>query len=459
MKRVVLIVIFLLAVGYGFSAASQVEFVAKVAKITLESDQVADLEMQLTPTFNMNVRVTEMTEIRGEGDAELSVNDLKVGMLLKIEGIFTDKTILAKEIQVFEGVSAFEVKGPIDKIDTGAKTITVLGLVIKVTDETELKGVEAFGDLKEGDVVKVEGKIEDALIASEIIVSTKPNVFKAPRISFEGIVTAVKEGELKVLVEGVDEVVVRVSDKTDVHGDVTVGVGVRVIGTIGEDLVVDAAKVIVMKLLEVAPMKLKLQVDQTRQVVVILHTLLDTDVEVKVDSAKPTIAEVAVDKIVIPAGKLTGVFDVTGKAVGETFIEVSLPDSMGGTKEKVQVIVEEKGGNPGENGDNGNHGGMEKPAVFWAPASLLLRTGQTRQGTIHLRTAAETALTVALSLKSGETGVVGFPATVDIAKGAKFAFVTFKADDKTGKVEILAKLPDSAGGTEATLAVEIVEAK
>ena len=171
MKRIAFLVVFLLAVGYGFSAASQVEFVAKVKTIEPESDEVALLTMQLTPTFDMKVRVTEMTEIRGEGDVELSVNDLKSGMLLKIEGIFTDAMILAKEIQVFEGVSAFEVKGPIDKVDTTAKTITVLGLVIKVTDETEIKGVESFADLKVGDIVKVEGKIEDALIATDINVA------------------------------------------------------------------------------------------------------------------------------------------------------------------------------------------------------------------------------------------------------------------------------------------------
>jgi len=451
MKRIVFLVLFLLTVGYGFSAASQVEFVAKVKAIEAESDEVANLTMQLTPTFDMKVRVTEMTEIRGEGDAELSVADLKTGMLLKIEGIFTDAMILAKEIQVFEGVAAFEVKGEIEKVDTTAKTITVLGLVIKWTDETNLKGVEAFADLKAGDIVKVEGKIEDGLIATDVIV-THPQIFKAPRISFEGIVTSVKEGELKVLVEGVDEVVVRVSEKTDVHGDVAVGVGVRIIGTIGEDLVVDADKVIVQKLLEVAPTKLKLQPDQTRQVVVILHTLFDEDVEVKVVSAKPEIAEPAVDKLVIPAGKLTGLFDVKGKAVGETVIEVSLPDSMGGTKAQVQVLVEDKGGKPGDDGDKG---GGEKPAMMWTPASLFLKTEQTRQVAIHLRAEAEAALTVALSLKAGATGVVEFPATVEIPKGAKYAFVTFKAGDNPGQVTILAKLPDSAGGAEATLAVEV----
>jgi hypothetical protein len=451
MKRVVFLVVFLLAVGHGFSAPSQVEFVAKVKAIEPESDEVANLTMQLTPTFDMNVRVTEMTEIRGEGDVELSVNDLEPGMLLKIEGIFTDATILAKEIQVFEGVSDFEVKGVVTAVDTAGKTITVLGLVIEVTDETEIRGVESFADLKEGDIVKVEGTIDDALIAAEITVA-KPEVFKAPRISFEGIVTSVNEGELKVLVEGVDEVVVRVSDKTDIHGDVVVGVGVRIIGTIGNDLVVDAAKVIVMKLLEVAPTKLKLQPDQVRQVVIILHTLLDVDVEVPVVSENPDIAELAVDKVVIPAGKLTGLFDVKGKAAGETVIEVSLPDSMGGTKAQVQVIVEDKGGKPEDKGD---HGGTENPAIFWAPASLSLKTGQSRQSAIHLRTPAEAALTVALSPKSGDAGIVEFPATVEVAKGAKYAFVTFKAADTTGKVEILAKLPDSAGGAEAAVAVQV----
>jgi len=451
MKRIAFLVAVLLTVGYGFSAASQVEFVAKVKTIEAEGDDVATLTMQLTSTFDMKVRVTEATEIRGEGDAELAVKDLKTGMLLKIEGIFTDEMILAKEIQVFEGVSAFEVKGKVDKVDTAAKTITVLGLVITVRDDTSIKGVESFADIKEGDMVKIEGKIEDAaLIATDIIVDQDEDTFKPPRISFEGIVTSVTETELKVLVEGVDEVVVRISDKTDVHGEVAVGVGVRVIGTIGEDLVVDAAKVIVQKLLQVAPEKLKLQPDQVRQVVVILHTFFDEDVEVKVESEKPEIAEVAVDKIVIPAGKLTGKFDVKGIAAGETVIEVSLPDSMGGTKSEVQVLVEEKPGKP----DDGGNGGAEKPALSWSPANLLLKAGETKQGTIKLRLEAESTLQVALSLKSGETGIVKFPETVEIAKGARYGFVNFEAQ-KAGRVVVLAELPDSAGGGQATLVVEV----
>ncbi|RPJ80419.1 MAG: hypothetical protein EHM18_18555 [Acidobacteria bacterium] len=451
MKRIAfLAVVVLLTVGFGFSAASQVEFVAKVKAIEVESDEVANLTMQLTSTFDMKVRVTEMTEIRAEGDAELTAEDLKVGMLLKIEGIFTDATILAKEIQVFEGVSAFEIKAEIEAIDTAAKTITVMGLLIKVTDETSIKGVESFADLQVGDVVRVEGKIEDGLVAVGLIVcDTK--TFRPPRISFEGIVTSVAETEIKVLVEGVDQVVVRVSDDTDVHGDVVIGVGVRVVGTIGEDLVVDADKIIVQKLLQVAPTQLKLQPDQVRQVVVILHTFFENDVEVKLVSAKPEIAELAADKIVIPGGKLTGKFDVKGKAAGETVIEVSLPDSMGGTKAEVQVIVEDKGGKPGDDGN----GGGEKPGVMWTPGNLVLKTGQTRQGAIHLRAPAETALTVALSLKTGDTDVVQFPATVNIPQGAKYVFVTFTAGQKTGTVSVLAKLPDSAGGAEATLTLEV----
>ncbi|MFB3906526.1 MAG: DUF5666 domain-containing protein [Acidobacteriota bacterium] len=451
MKRYAFLAVFLLTVGHGFSAASQVEFVAKIKTIEAESDEVANLTMQLTSTFDMTVRVTEMTEIRGESDIELSAKDLKEGMLLQIEGIFTDKMILAKELQVFEGVAAFEIKGPIETIDTTAKTITILGLSVTYTDETSLKGAGSFADLKAGDIVKIEGRIEDSLIATDVIVSTA-KVFRAPRISFEGIVTSVTDTELKVLIEGVDEVVVRVSEETDVHGDVTVGVGVRVIGTIGEDLVVDAAKVIVQKLLQVAPARLKLQPDQVRQVAVILHTLFEEDVEVEIESAKPEIAEALVDKIVIPGGKLTGLFEVKGKAVGETVIEVSLPASMGGTKAEVEVLVEDKGGKPG---DDDGQGGDGKPALAWSPASLVLKPGQTRQAAVRLLADPATTLSVALSLKSGDADVVQFPATVSIAPGAKYAFVTFTAGEDPGKLTVLAKLPDTAGGDEATIAIEV----
>ncbi|RPI24966.1 MAG: hypothetical protein EHM61_15665 [Acidobacteria bacterium] len=456
MKRFAFIAVILLTVGYGFSAASQVEFVAKVKSIDVESEQVANLTMQLTSTFDMKVRVTGMTEIRGAGDAELAVKDLDTDMLLKIEGIFTGDTILAKEIQVFEGVSAFEVKGKIDSVDATAKTITVLSLVIKVTDETEIKGAEgdlAFGDLKPGDIVRVAGEIEDGLIATDILVS-KAKEFKAPRISFEGIVTAVKTDELTVLVEGVDEVVVHLSDKTDVQGEVAVGVGVRVIGTIGEGLVVDAQKVIVQKLLQVAPTQLKLQVDQAREVAVILHTFFEEDVEVKLASAKPEIAEPSATTLVIPAGKLTAKFEVKGKAVGETVIEVSLPASFGGAKAEVAVGVEAKGGGKGDDGDGGDD--KEDPALRWNLPSLTLAVDQSRKLTLHLATAAEGALKVALSVKTGPTDVVTFSTPVDIPAGGKSAIVNF-VGAKPGTVTVLAKLPAEAGGAEATIEIEVVQ--
>ena len=58
-------------------------------------------------------------------------------------------------------------------------------------------------------------------------------------------------------------------------------------------------------------------------------------------------------------------------------------------------------------------------------------------------------------------GGIKFPTIQDSYRNGKqssrvsFDTVTFKASDKVGKAEILAKLPDSAGGGEATIAVEV----
>src|SRR4030042_2141268 len=100
MKRICFLVVFLLTVVTCLPAASEVEFVASLKTVTVENSEAATLTMQLTPTFTLDVAVTSLTEIRGQGDAELAVEDLEPGMILKIEGVFVEAGILAKEIQV-----------------------------------------------------------------------------------------------------------------------------------------------------------------------------------------------------------------------------------------------------------------------------------------------------------------------------------------------------------------------
>lgn len=442
MKRAIVIAVFLLTIGTCFPAASQVEFVATVKTVTVETE-AATLTMQLTPTFTLDVLVTSLTEIRGEGDAELAVGDLAAGMILKIEGVFVEGGILAKEVQVFAGVADFEIKGAIQSVDEGAKKIVIANITVQITDETNIRDCEhnelTIADLEAGQIAKVEGSLGEALVAESIVACSA--AFKAPRIAFEGVITEVTETGIVVQVEGVDNVPVKITEDTDVNGELVVGAKVRVNGVIEEDLSVTATKVTVMQALQLAPGKLEhLKVGQSHPVVIILHALYESDVTLAVVSLDPDIADVSAAEVVIPAGKLTGAFRVIAKAVGETTVEVSLPAELGGAKATLAVEVTQSQ--------------LGQQEVRWVPPALSLRKGQERTVSLILRMPVADPLDVALSQVSGDP-IVEFPATVTVKAGTRYAPVTFKAGQIAGTVKIRATLPDSAGGGTADLVIGV----
>jgi hypothetical protein len=445
MKRFAFLVIFLLSVGSAFSAASQVEFVATVKSVQVESAEAATLTMQLTPTFTIDVAVTSLTEIRGEDDAALTLDDLQAGMILKIEGVFVAGGILAKEIQVFGGVAEFEIKATLDSVDATAKQIVVLGLTIGVTDDTRVRDCEGndltLADLVAGQMVKVEGSAEDGLVATSVIACSL--TFRAPRIAFEGVIVEVTESGIVVRVEGVDDVPVKITEDTEVRGELEVGAAVRVVGTIGEDLSVTATKVVVTGTLQLAPSKLeRLKVGQSHPVAIILHAFYQSDVKLSVVSLDPTVAEVSSSEVVIRAGKITGAFSVNAKAVGETTVEVSMPAELGGAKAVLGVEVV-KSTSPGE---------ME---IRWTPSSLSIKQGHTRHAVLVFKAPAAADVDIALALVSGAADVVQFPATLHVKAGARFATASIVAGQKPGTVKIRATAPESAGGQTADLTVEV----
>ena len=150
-------------------------------------------------------------------------------------------------------------------------------------------------------------------------------------INFEGIVKSFEDPDLTVLIEGEIEVLVEVTPETDVKGDLDEGVLVRVKGTLQQDLSVRARKIIVKRLLQLAPGELKMRLNQNRRVEIILRETLGTDVELTITSLDPSIAQVAESDstVTIPAGKVTRSFEVSsGSIEGETIVEVQMPAEL-----------------------------------------------------------------------------------------------------------------------------------
>jgi len=454
MKRLFLPFALLLLVSPCFSADAQVEFVAKLVSVSdVVGDDVGTLHLQLTPTFNLDVKVTEITEIRGEGDVELALADLKADMLLRIEGVFAEGGILAKEITAINfGVNKFSIRGTVEAVDTSKQELKVLGLTVKVTGETEIKDAEGelieLAGIQVGDVAWIEGKLtNDGLVAEEIRIRTLE--FKPPRLVFEGVITELEEDSMVVQLKGVDDIPVTLTDETQVKGELAEGAYVRVAGVLASNLSVTATKITVFEPLQLAPSHLRMKPGQTMPVITILRSHPDEDVTLQVTSKDPAIADVSAATVVIPAGKVVGGFRVTAKAEGTTTIEVKLPASLGGGIAELSVEVKTQGNEDKEG----------KADVRWQPNSIKIRTGLWSIAFLVLNRPVEAELVVPVTVQEGDGSLVEGLGTVTIPAGKRFAPFLITAKSTPGVLVLRATLPEAMGSDYADLRIEVKAAK
>ncbi|MCH8031473.1 MAG: hypothetical protein IIB09_06620, partial [Bacteroidetes bacterium] len=143
--------------------------------------------------------VNEDTEIEGPDGEDLTFDDLDVGMLVEVEGEFEDGELVAEEIEVQDGDDGdeVEVEGFITAL--GDSTLTVGGLLFRVTPDTDIEGEHGadleFEDLAVGDFTEVEGHFtSDDLVADEIEVESDQQA----RIEVEGFIEALGDHTLTV---------------------------------------------------------------------------------------------------------------------------------------------------------------------------------------------------------------------------------------------------------------------
>lgn len=449
MKHIFMLFFVLACSNFVFAEPAEIEFTAIVKSSQKESDKVGALTMVLTPNFDVLVRVTGLTEIRDEKGKPMVFSQIKVGMTLEVEGLLTQNGVLAQEVKVADKATDFELNGRIENIDLTNREIKVHGFVIRVPVTAEINDEEGnpllFADLKLNQFVEVEGSISGStLVASEVKVKTPEG--KAPRISFEGIVVAQDDSKIRVLIEGVDAAVVKITPETDIHGDLAVGVLVRVVGIIDTDLSVKAHKIIVKNILQVAPHELKMSPHKTRRVEVILRCTLETDAKLSIASQNPSVAKPSVSSLTIPKGKVTGFFDVTsGPTEGKTTIEIQLAAELGGHKVILPVEVE----------DAHDEEKKKELEIEWRPEEVHMQPNQTKKVQLRLNRPALTALVATVTVKEGASGLVEFPPQVSFAAGSQNAEVTIKSGSANGKTKIRATLPASVGGDKADLEIEI----
>ena len=389
--------------------------------------------MLLTPDFTLPVFVTDTTDIRDVNEDPFT-GVITVGMTLRVRGLFTGDGVLAEEIRVADLEGEFAVRGAIESLSDNP-TVTIDGLAIAVASDAEIFDEEGnplpFADLLVGQLVRISGDIENGeLTAAKIRVRIRDEALV--RISFEGDVIEVADASFMVVLEAVGEILVHITGATEITGDLTTGVLVRVIGTIEPDLSVSARKVLIKRLLQVAPRRVKVHVGQSHPAEVILRSPLDGPVEVQITSQNPEIARVEPpDGVTISAGKVTASFDVIGVASGETIVLVEVPDL--GVSVDVPVTVR---GEPRE---------LE---LNWRPDHINMGTNQDRRVVLSLNQPAPEPLSLEVTLQlvgsevgSDEGGLI-FERTVFFEPGDRHILVEIASGEVAGEFKIRATLSD-----------------
>ena len=115
----------------------------------------ADASGETVTVDGISFAVTDDTEFDGEDDTS-SPADLQLGQAVEVSGTLRDDgSLAAREIDVEEGDDAERsITAPVESL--GAQSLTLLGVSIDVTDETEIEDDADLSDLSVGDRVEVE---------------------------------------------------------------------------------------------------------------------------------------------------------------------------------------------------------------------------------------------------------------------------------------------------------------
>ena len=87
----------------------------------------------------------------------MTANDLKVGMVVQVEGIIQPDEKTGKASRVYFNDN---VRGPVQQVDDETNTLKVLGQTVTIDQLTVLDNISELADLKVGEIVSVSGLIE-----------------------------------------------------------------------------------------------------------------------------------------------------------------------------------------------------------------------------------------------------------------------------------------------------------
>ena len=117
--------------------------------------------------------------------------------------------------------------GKVEAVDTTAKTLTVLGFTVKVTDRTAFggpfdgAGQAGLADLKVGDLVLVAAKAEAGSLVATRVMKLAPSV--DPTVRLHGVVESIGTESWTITAKDGTKAVVKVSSETKIVGEPKAG--------------------------------------------------------------------------------------------------------------------------------------------------------------------------------------------------------------------------------------------
>ncbi len=445
LKRIAIALAFYLLWSQASAAIpSQVEFSAKLVQVDKTAPGAGTLVMKVTDQQSLQVRVVPSTEVRDENEIRVDLDTLRPGDTLKVHAIVTDQGFLATEVEIEEDAAEFELKGEIETINRSNRTISVAGVTLIVPETAEIRddrgALLSLSEIERGWFVKAEGMAGSSPVLSELrVLPPRP-----ARIRLEGRAVEATRDRLLLEIPGSIRVPVLLNQETEISGSLAVGARLDVRGRLTPGLSVQAERIEIEKLLRLVPDEIHLDLHSTGRVDFVLGQPLASDSTLQLASRNPSVAVPVFPSLDLPAGTLTGSFDVMSMGVeGRTVIDASLTGAQT-LAAFLEVEVESEQGD-----DNGN----ELLEIRWNPRKIT--SAGARDVRLELNGPAPEDLTIPLSLKEGAPGLVSFPDSVQIPAGERAATVSISVADQTGRVKVRARLPLSLGGDTDDLEVEL----
>ncbi len=456
MKRILfsLLVPFFLLLLNGWGAP--LEFYATVTGKSM-ADSVTTLTVQVTPSLSLDVTVTSVTEFKDADGNPITVDDVGVGATVEIEAVYTPGGFLGLEIQLQEIGEDFSVKGYLDEVNAAESTLQVQGLTILTDTGTQFRDEDresiTLDDLatrlgeagSSGLLVRVVGVYTDSgLLATRVKILES---VRFARISLEGVISEfVSENQFILDIGGGTQATVNILPDTVLVGDPVAGLSVKVIGQLAPDLTVNALRIRVLGLFELSPDELEMGYEETQDVTVLLRQPLESDLVLQISSADTSVASPSIDSLTIPAGELTGAFQVnSGAGDGRTVITVAAGEAFGGYSRRLKVEVGE-----GAPGGQSTEIQWTPPVVRAAPQGhvsvrLMLKYGQ-----------AQEDIPVGLELvDASEDLMMQYPSEVTILQGEKSVGIELLFGAQAGSGKLVAHLPEEMGGGTAELDIDL----